>query len=313
MRQLFIIIIISIFTSDICAQDSIDYYKSINEGKIFAGENDFNSAINSYQQAFKNNDFVFARDSYNAIELSILAKDSVKLAYFIETAITQGIRINDLEKSYKITNYLKSRVYDNIKEKEDSLSTIYSSRIDWKIREEINQMFLEDQKMREEFYKGNIFQKNKIRKKWETLNSKQVKRIIEITKQYGFPGEKLIGLDRSEMHSKINTNNYSAGMPIVILIHHFSQPNLSYDSLLLDEVKKGNLYNEHFATICDFQAQFGKDRYDNFGYYGLKHQPKKLDENTLNFKREKIGILEFEQIKKLNKTKNLTKFWNRLY
>lgn len=313
MKQLFIIIIISIFTSDICAQKTIDYYKGINEGKIFAIQNDFKSAINSYQQVFIKNDFVFARDCFNAIQLSILAKDSVKIEYFIERAISQGIRISDIEKSYNLTDYMKSNVYNDIKEKEDSLLNVYSSRINWKIRKEINQMFLEDQKTREEYYNGNIFQKNKIRKKWKKLNTIQVERLIEITKQYGFPGEKLIGFDRSEMHSKIFTNNYSAGMPIVIFIHHFSQPNLSYDSLLIDEVKKGNLYNEHFGTICDFEAEFGKSRFENYGYYGLRHQPRRLNENELNLKRQKIGILEFEQIEKLNKIKNISKFWNLLY
>jgi len=312
MKQL-LIILISIFSSDICAQNAIDYYKGINQGKIFTIKYDFESAINSYEQVFRNNDFVFARDCFNAIELSILAKDSVKTKYFIERAISQGIRLSDIEQSYKLTDYVELNVLNEIKANEDSLLTIYSSRINWKIREEINQMFSEDQKLREEYYTANVFQKNKVRKRWESLNAKQVERLIEITKQYGFPGERLIGLDRNEMHPKVNSTNYSAGMPIVLLIHHFSQPNLSYDELLVEEIEKGNLYNEHFATICDFEAEFGKTKFENFGYYGLRYQPKKLDEKTLNLKRQEIGILEFEQIEALNKIMNLTKFWNRLY
>lgn len=299
--------------ANVSAQNAIDYYKGINEGKMFAIENDYKSAINSYQQVFRKNDFVFARDCFNAIELSILAKDSVRIKYFIERAILQGIRISDIEKSHKLTDYLELSVLDEIKEKEDSLLTIYSSRINWEIREEVNQMFLEDQKIREKYYSSNIFNKRKIAQKWEALNAIQVERLIEITKQYGFPGEKLIGIDRNEMHAKIRTDNYSAGMPIVILIHHFSRPNSSYDELLSEEVEKGNLYNEHFATICDFEAKFGKNRFNNFGYYGLRHQPKVLDKNTLNLKRQRIGILGFEHVEKMNKTKNLTKYWNRLY
>jgi hypothetical protein len=204
MKQLFIILI-SIFTSDICAQNAIDYYRGINEGKVFATEHDFESAINSYQQVFISNDFVFARDCFNAIELSILAKNPVKTKYFIERAISQGIRLCDIEQSYKLTDYLELNVLNEIKANEDSLLTIYSSRINWRIREEINQMFLEDQKLREDYYTANVFQKNKVRMRWESLNAKQVKRLIKITKQYGFPGEKLIGLDRNEMHLKIKT------------------------------------------------------------------------------------------------------------
>ena len=314
MKKIQIIIVaISLATSSVCAQDVIDYYKKINEGKIFASESDFESAIKSYQQAFENFDHVFARDCYNAIELAVLANDTIKLDFFITKAVTQGIRINDLEKSGKLDDYLESAFYKNIKETEDSLALVYNSKINWDLRSEINQMFLEDQSMREKYYNSILFKRNVIRTKWEALNSKQVERLVEITKQYGFPGENLIGLDRNEMHPKVSTTNYSAGMPIVILIHHFSQPNQSYDKLLIEEVRKGNLYNEHFAAICDFEAEFGKDKFENFGYYGLRHQPRVPDKNALNSRREEIGILKFEQLNALNQIKNLTKFWNRLY
>jgi hypothetical protein len=295
------------------AQDVYDYYEKINEGRKFVIDRDLSSALNSYRSAFEKYDHPFARDCYNAIELSISAKDTINLDFFLQKGLTRGIRIKDLESSGLTTNYLKSNFYKKIKEKEDSLLTIYSSKINWELRNEVNQMFLEDQKMRELYYKSSFFKKRKIGKEWEVLNRKQIERLIEITEQYGFPGENLIGIDRREMHSKIRTNNYSAGMPIVILIHHFSQPNLSYDSLLLEEVKEGYLYNEHFATICDFEAQFGKAKYENFGYYGLRHRPRKLDLHTLNLKRGEIGILGFTEIDKLNRVRNLTKFWNRLY
>ena len=291
----------------------MQYYENINEGKKFAIQKDWSSALNSYRSAFASYEYPFARDCDNALELSVTAKDTVNLEYFLQKALTTGIRIIDIESSGLTKNYLNSNFYSQIKEKEDSLLTIYSSKINWELRNEINQMFLQDQEIREEYYNANVFQKKSIRKKWEGLNSRQVARLIEITKQYGFPGEKLIGLDRNEMHPKIRTNNYSAGMPIVILIHHFSEPNSSYDDLLEKEVESGNLYNEHFATICDFEAEFGKSKYPHFGYYGLRHKPRKMDKHALNLKREEIGILSFDEFDQLNQVRNLTKFWNRLY
>lgn len=295
------------------AQDTHEYYSKINEGKTFAIQKDFQSAINLYQQAFESCGFSFARDCYNAIELSVIVDDTIHLRYFLKKAIIQGIRIEDLEKSGRINNYLNTYFYKKIKNQEDSLRHIYSSRINWELRTEINQMFFEDQKMRELYYSSNIFKRKKIEKEWEELNAKQAERLVQITKEIGFPGERLIGLDRNDMHPKIMTNNYSAGMPIVILIHHFSQPNKSYSKLLIEEVEKGNLYNEHFATICDFEAEFGKKNHESIGYYGLRHQPRKTDIKTMNRRRKKIGILDIEKINQLNQVKNLTKFWNRLY
>lgn len=109
----------------------------------------------------------------------------------------------------------------------------------------------------------------------EGTERKQVHRLIEITREKGFPGEGLIGIDQPEYHEKIVGNEYSAGMPIIILLHHYSSPNPSFDSLLFGQIGKGYLYNEHFATICDFEAHFGKNKYSNFGYYGFANSKKR--------------------------------------
>lgn len=309
----YLIITLLLTATNVHAQNAIAYYEKINEGKLFSIENDFEAAAQSYQEAFENFDFAFARDCFNAIEVAVMIEDTVKLNSFIQKAIAHGIRTTDLEESGILREFSKFVFYRQIKDREDSLLLIYSSGINREIRSEINQMFTDDQKLREEYYAASIFKRNRIRKKWEDLNSQQVSRLIEITRQYGFPGEHLIGIDRSEMHPKIRTNNYSAGMPIVILIHHYSRPNQSYDSLLVEEVKKGSLYNEHFASICDFEAEFGKGRFENYGYYGLRHQASDPDKNALNLRREAIGILKLEELEALNQVKNLSKFWNRLY
>jgi len=291
----------------------MNYYETINEGKLFVIEKNYEAAIESYTKAFNFYSYPAARDCYNAIELSILTQDTQKVIYFIEKAIERGVHIEDLNNKLSIENQVSSTAFKNLKAKEDSLLQAYHSRINWDIREEINRIFKEDQTLRTSYYSAKIFKKNSIRKKWEALNVQQVARLIEITRQHGFPGENLIGLDRTEMHPKISTKNFSAGMPIVILIHHYSQPNTSIDSLLYEQVKKGNLSNEHFATICDFEAEFGKNKYENFGYYGTKHQPKKLKKSALDQKRKRIGLLELDQSEQLNKTNQLTPFWKRLY
>lgn len=313
MKQILLIGYLYLVGINLYSQCTLEYYNKINEAKVAVLENDIESAMVLYEEVFKNTNYPFARDCYHAVELAIMANDTIKLSYFLRKAITVGIKIEDIEEAGKVNSYLDRPFYHAIKVEEDSLMQIYTSRINWDIREEVNQLFLEDQKIREEYYSANFLKRKKIGKKWEELNARQVDRLIEITKEYGFPGEKLIGLDRTEMHPKIRTKNYSAGMPIVIFIHHFSQPNPSYDELLLAEVEKGNLYNEHFATICDFEAEFGSGKYKTFGYYGLRQQPKVMNDNILNLKREKIGLLKIAQIKQLNKIKHLTKFWNRLY
>lgn len=151
MKQILIILFIHLVALGINAQEALEYYKNINKGKKFAIENDFQSALSSYQQAFENYDFPFARDCYNAIELSVIVEDTIMLNYFLTRAIIQGIKIESLEKSGSIKRYLNSIFYKNLKEKEDSLLQIYASRINRELREEINLMFSDDQKMREQY------------------------------------------------------------------------------------------------------------------------------------------------------------------
>jgi hypothetical protein len=313
MKQLLIFFLFSLPPTVAAGQEIMDYYRHINRGKLLAIEMNWSAAIDAYQAAFESYKYPFARDCFNAVELAVLDKDTVGLKQFLAKAFIRGIRSSDLESAGIINDYMDREFYQIAKAAEDSLQHIYNSTINIQLRDEIIQMFEDDQKLRDLYYEANVLRKVKVKRKWRELNSRQVERLVDITVQHGFPGEKLIGFDRSEMHAKIMTSNYSAGIPIVILIHHFSQPNESIDSLLEREVKLGNLYNEHFATICDFEAKFGKNKFPNYGYYGLRHKPKKLNKSRLNVKRTVIGLLKVDEVEKLNKIQRVTKFWNRLY
>ncbi len=309
----FFTVFLIFFTFDSLAQDALVYYRAINKGRVAAVSEDYRVALKHYKAAFQGPITPFARDAYNALELSACAGDTAMFYFFAQKALTLGIRLRDLENLGLISEFLPKAISDALKMKEDSLVEIYERRIIPEIREEINAMFSADQEMRAKYYEATLLKRKKIGKEWEDLNTRQVERIIELTGLYGFPGEHLIGLDRTSMHEKVSTQNFSAGMPIVLLIHHYSQPNPSHDQLLLEELKRGNIHNEHFATICDFEAEFGKGNYPNEGYFGFKHVPKNKNDDLLDSRREKIGLLSVEMFEEIDKATCLTKFWKRLY
>ena len=305
--------LLMVFSLNSIAQSFLPYYQGINAGKKALAADSLHSGIKHYYETFEKYDFAFARDCFNAIELAAAGKDSDMMDYFVKRALKQGIDIGLLADTKHLIEFRTTPHWKEIEQQKDSLAAIYKKSINWSIRKEIIQMFEEDQQIREVYYKAPFFQRKKIGKRWEDLNLRQVERLIEITKKHGFPGEKLIGIDTEEMHPKIRNKNLSAGMPIVLFIHHFSQPNASYDSILIEEVVQGNLNNEHFATICDFEAAFGKGEYPNNGFYALKHFPKKFVKEEFREKRRKIGLLSNLDMEELNKSNILTKFWNHLY
>jgi len=113
------------------------------------------------------------------------------------------------------------------------------------------------------------------------------------------------------MHFKISDSDLSAGMPIIIFIHHYSQPNKSYNSILKNEIQSGNLNNEHYAIISDFQYTYGKEKFGSIPCYSIRFNPKeskeKIDENRLE-----IGLLSLSNTAKLQNRKYITPFWLRL-
>ncbi|UTW65737.1 hypothetical protein KFE94_13905 [bacterium SCSIO 12643] len=306
-------IVLSFCFSIIFGQNYLRYYLQVNEAKLLAVDSNYLQSALLYQKTFEEYDFEFARDCIHAVEVAAVLKQDSLTAYFLKCDLKRGVPISYFDREPELEEFRSSTYYSAINDSALRYRQEFESGINKDLRNEINAMFAEDQRIRERYYKWwNFPFKPIIGNKWEKLNQEQVIRIIEITKVYGFPGEKLIGIDFPEYHDKIDSTQFSAGMPIIIFIHHYSQPNPSYDSILLGQVFKGNLYNEHFATICDFEAAFGKGKYECFGYYGLRQKPKNYTSNQFIEKRNEIGALSDNDIQKLNRSKLLTRFWNRL-
>ena len=78
------------------------------------------------------------------------------------------------------------------------------------------------------------------------LDSINFMKLVNIVKIYGFPNENLLG------HKNMNTECVSA-TAVCILLHnpHFLVNNKYYFDIFLEEVNKGNLERNTFATILD--------------------------------------------------------------
>lgn len=312
MKALFLIICL-FFNTIVFSQNYIEYYQAINAAKSAVINEDFQIAAQKYQQTFEQFDFEFARDCYHAVEVAAILNVDSTTFFFIECALKRGIPFSFFEKMPELEAFRQTTYWQKIQDNQFQYFEIYKSQIDTTIRNEINRMFHNEQEIRAQYYKWyNFYKRTWLNKKWKILNHHQVMRIIEITNQKGFPGEQIIGIDEKSFHPKVEENRLSAGMPIVIFIHHYSQPNRSFDSLLIQEIKKGNLYPQHFAVICDFEAKYGQSKYPNFGFYGAAF-PIKSDESAINEKRKSIGLLPIESVEKLSKSKVLTRFWKYLY
>lgn len=313
MKFLLLIIAIILSQHSIAQANYFEYYQEINKGRLLATDGEYEKATQTYKSIFENFPFRFARDCVNAVEISSLTAIDSATAYFIGCALKQGIPFAYFRDNPKLEAFRTTERWEKLKTKAKGFHQAYEASLNKDIRNEINAMFAADQAIRKRFYHwSNFWRRPFLGAKWERLNAQQVERMMEITKEHGFPGEMLIGIDLPEHHEKIEAHQFSAGLPIILFVHHYSQPNVSFDSTLYKEVKSGNLNNEHFASICDYEAYFGKNRYPNFGYYGLRHWPKNEERSAFDSKRKGIQLPTHAQFKKLNKCAVMTGFWKGL-
>lgn len=312
MRAL--LIILSVLASfQGMSQDYVEYYQQLNEAKLLAVKGDLVAASRFFEITFKDFEFRFARDCVHAVETAALTTDTSLVSYFIHCGLKQGIPSKYFEEKNGLEWFRRTESWADVLMNADSLNHVYQSSVNAELREELNQMFAEDQAIRERFYRGyNFLARPFIGRKWRKLNEKHIERIIDITREYGFPGEQLIGIDIPAHHPNINATQFSSGIPIVLSVHHYSKANQSYDQLLFDQLKLGYLYNEHFATICDFEGEFGRKKHEKFGFYGLRFGQRGRKENMYDAKCAEIGLMTYLEYKKLNQSTVYTKFWNRL-
>lgn len=295
------------------AQDYIDYYSNINEAKRRVLEGEYDTALVIYKQTFQTFEFEYARDCVNAVELAAFVNEHEFTNFFLECSLRRGVPLTFFAEKEKYEAFRETVYWLPLAEAAERLHREYLGTIDTTLRAEINEMFSEDQRIRSSYYKwSNFLWRPLIAKKWRALNKRQVNRLVDITKEQGFPGEKLIGIDLEEYHPKIDRNQCSAGMPIVILIHHYSQPNASHYMLFKEQIALGNLLNQHYATVSDFEAKYGKGQYANDGFYGVG-LPLDSDTSGVEAKRAQIGLVDEKEVRNLNQQEVLTKFWKRLY
>ena len=151
----------------------------------------------------------------------------------------------------------------------DSLTRIYQKNINYNLRDEIIKLNAKDQVYTSKVNNSYFIKYLVANKIWKEENRKIVENnLLALIKRYGFPAEKLIGIDSQSfmyqnglIDEKRMLENISKGLVRFgdinvqyILIHYFSNPHQNFNEILLKEIEKGNLDPYQYASICDFQA-----------------------------------------------------------
>lgn len=277
------------------------YHNKINEAEIlYFSEKEVEKSLKLYDSIFEQYDFIFLKDLIVAAQIAKFNKRDYKK--YIIKSFEFGLKIDDLKK----IPLLKSDYKKFISDKKILLAfrearKKYLKTIDFEYLDYIYDIAIRDQVYK---HKDN----------YDRWINKTIDNLMDTIKKKGFPGEMKLGLtdtlifkeaglfkkdinDRARKleitkHFVYRSNRLQFDTSIPLFLHHRCVAQ-KYKSILLNEVKKGNIHPQDIAFFNDFNSKFGNQT----PYYcsGCKN------EGVYSFSPYNGDIKDEDEIKTANK------------
>ena len=285
MKKFIFIFFCLIFISKLFSQkyktNYFEYHDQINKAEFFFfKENNLDSCFYYYDKTFREFDFVFIRDVVNVAQMAMYSNnDFIK---YLEKGFSSGLKIEHLKgiplfKDY----YLKNKNNKKLKSLYEINRLKYLKSINIDYLDFIYDLAIQDQ-----------IDKHNVRK----IYKEKIKRSINLFEkkviEYGFPGEKNIGIADSSIFKELKTHkldfyarikkfdksnkiryfksedkNVSLRLPFLIMVHYFESYSRLYPYWLA-EIKKGNIHPRAVAMIHDNTYRCNCSTKYLKGYYG---------------------------------------------
>lgn len=266
----------------------INYHAQIIKAEESISQEKFEKALNIYDEIIYEYHFIFLRDYKIASQLALYLDKKDKALNYIKKSISGGWELNELKKNKILVTYLNNSDWKKIENEYEYLHSQYLKRINHEIRDNVESMFNKDQEIafKASQIEDEIEQEKFIIDKFPYHSEKQIKSLIKILNNNGYPGELLVG------------NNFWMS---TILSHH--------NSIAEDYVRKDTLYNfvkpklykaltqgqispYEFAMIEDWKKAVVSDSKEV--NYGFINSPNESNLSEVNENREKIGLRSVE-------------------
>jgi len=285
----------------VLAQDYLSYHHLNNRINRDIFEDNLGLALLRFDTINENYDFIFSNHCLKALKVSVLKNDSLRASLWLERAIKSGIELSQLSSDEITSRALQYSTCRNYVSAYDSLHSIYDSKVNWEIRLIIDSLFTADQTFTSKTNSKNVKNINEHYQRHATL-------LIEITKKYGYPGEKLIGVDNLDNHHYLKflvvnakhmifmSRGLSKSKVFTMLMHYYSTHQTNENDLFLENVKNGYMFPYEYAIINDLMCLYGiKGCGDFLRYYEWGFFPRRgVSQIEIDERRSAIGLEPFE-------------------
>lgn len=282
----------------------IKYSSIIQEGERHILKNELREALKSYNRALLLIEKPLATDCFTALQIAAYLENNKKFGKFLKKGFATGLVPKDLMKDSLLSSFVEQNQLDNVvQETYEEYGKNYSQNISQFLLDTMNKISIYDNKWKV-FYSDSLASLNKNKEefyynKYDSIVNRLVeKKLVPLISKYGFPGERQIGMERVGLKNEPYDYSFAQNGAFFVLLHYYSKPKgCKYNKLLYDEVKKGNLKPEHFATIIDYQVKYG-DNECSVSPYNEWSISDTVNIEKVNLKRADIGLGKFQLIKK---------------
>ena len=291
-------LLMSVCCTELFGQNYVEYQKTFNRIDNDILSNNLSIASKRLDTIYHSFDFIYAKHCIKALQISCLQNDTSDVDKWLKKCFIQGVPfwiIRNNEITSKVFQYPQTK---NTLLSYDSLRTIYNSSLNIQISRTIDSLYVLDQKYTNKVNNGFILFRHTIYGiLWLNNNRRQFNVIKDIIDQYGFPGEKLIGLSQyyqDSIEAKKDVLFYGPSIDdyraYIMLIHYFSSPRDDINEALITSVRQGFLPAYQYGAINDFNVLYGKKK-NSSEFYNVWHDDPNIENNPqINSRRQLIGL-----------------------
>ncbi|WP_080237744.1 tetratricopeptide repeat protein [Spirosoma rigui] len=270
------------------------YHRTVAQAHKRIAHQDYQEALDLYQQVFNSYRFVFLKDYKVATQLALQLGRQEDAFIYLRKAMAAGWTLKEIKKAAFLKKLQRNSDWKIIEQQRDSLRSVYRKSGNSELRSTVKRMFSRDQRkaLLALFTFSAERQDRYAEKKFAPHSEQQLAELNRIMDTYGYPGEKLI-------HNRYWTS--------VILSHHnsISRAYNLKDSLypairprLLQAIESGEMTPEEFVRIDDWyiaSTSGGEDKH----YGHLISSLTRIELEKVNRLREEIGIISVETANRL--------------
>lgn len=333
MRYIIIVFCLLNYFISFSQENYSEYHVKINDAeKLFFQDGKVEKCLLKYEEVFNEFDFIFIKDLLNAAQIAHYSNKPYRK--YIQKAFEFGLKPEHLKSFPLFNDVYEDLVSDkSIKKSFKKKRKKYLKGIYFQYLENVYKQTIKDQTSKADLNYSEIV-------------LEETEELIKWTKEYGFPGERIIGISDStifeeinkpelDLHNLIKENKklwyltsdelqFSQSFPIILLVHNPCAFKL-YEDVLLEEIKKGNIHPRDVGLIYDNMYRY-KDYMPNYckvndieDFFLLNlftEYPEKIDFERVNDRRKRLNICslqldkEKKEFEKKYGFKLFSGFWN---